>query len=125
MPTLLSSLHIDQTNESGEVPALTADIKTLYADLVNFKLRDRITLAATDADTPVLFTAPCYVLFRSVAGQFRLRLASGGTLLGPLNLFVVGAKNSTLSVTPTTSFLLSGDGSNQAIVEIWIVEKVS
>ncbi len=115
--------HISSPGEEGETHFDEA--YTLKgAGLKNVTAKRRMRLSATADDTALTFTAAAMLFIWSRNGVgFKVKLTAGQTMTGLLQSFMIGGLLETTTALGT-SVLLTGDGANEADLEIWIVEKI-
>lgn len=113
--------------ESGAAAEKSLDTHTIgpagltltgYTDITPGK---RILLAPAADDVEVAFTHACALLIVSRDYPFSLRLAAGETLLTNVRKFELFADDTDDGVLEGP-VLLTGNGTNQASLEVWIVE---
>lgn len=109
-------------NDAGEEPEKSLDESFVLASFTDFTPGRRIRLAAAAADQAVTFTDAIALLVVSHDYPFSLRLAAAETLLENLRSFLVWADDEDSGVHQT-SVLLTGNGTNVADLEVWIIEK--
>lgn len=83
----------------------------------------RLTLAAAASDQAVTFTSGALVFIFSHDNTFKVRLASGETLMSNLRQFGPVMVNVATNNALSTSILLTGNGTTTADLEIHIIEK--
>ena len=108
-----------------------ADIDTDALDvplvLTGYKIRSlaTITLASDADDQAFTFTAAAAVMLVSQNGEsFKVRIADSETLSGELLLWQAVSKGKTTAAY-STSVLLTGNGTNEAVLKAIVVEKVA
>lgn len=114
-------LILDSLNAAGESPEKTLD-ETL--DLSGYKSitpGQRIALAAAASDEAVTFTDVIGLVVMSHDNPFSIRLAAGETLVANQRLFVIWANDEDTGAIQT-SVLLTGNGVNEADIEVWKIE---
>lgn len=131
MPATMNAafrLVLQHMNDTGESPEKTLDTDLLdrsglvlsgYEDITPGK---RIRLTPAAADQAVTFTDALLVAIISRDYPFSWRAGLGETLFENVRFMVVGGYDTTAGVAQT-SVLLSGNGTNEADLEIWIIEK--
>lgn len=125
---LRSRTVLQHEEESGETAEKALDTNTIgpaglsIADYTDITPGKRILLAPAAADQELAFTEACALLIVSRDYPFSLRLADGETLLANLRKFVLFADDTDDGILEGP-VLLTGNGSNQASLEVWIVEK--
>jgi len=116
--------HISSPGEAAETSFDEAFTWKGSDGVTDVTAKRRMRLAANADDVELLFTDAALIVIWSRNGVgFKVRLADGETISGPLKVFVVGS-NAADEGALETSVLLTGLGSNEADLEIWIVEKV-
>ena len=123
-PSMTFRTILEQVNDVGESAAKDVDELLALSGIENWTAGQRLVLAAAAADQAVTFTDAVALFIFSHDEPFKLRLASGGTLLANLRCFLLVGDTTTTAVH-STSVLLTGNGVSPASLEIWKVEKVS
>jgi hypothetical protein len=113
---------VDMQDDTGAAPSKSLDETGLLTLIKNATPGRRLILAPDADDEVVTFTNVAGLVIISHDYAFALRLAGGEALLDNLQMFVVWAKDTTAGAH-TTSVLLTGNGTNEADLEIWIIEK--
>lgn len=106
----------------GLDPDNTLDESINLDGLEDVSVRKRV-LSASAADEAVAFTNCIAAIIVTKDTSFQLRLAGGETLMPNLRAFIVWGHTESGTACLTTSFLLTGNGSNEANLEIWLIEK--
>lgn len=112
---------LEAVSDVGELPDQKLDVSAALDGYTDFTVRS-VPLAAAAADQAFTFTGVIAVVIASRDNPFKLRLAAGETLLANLKLFIAWAKDEATAIK-TTSFLLTGNGSNTANLDMWLIEK--
>lgn len=116
-------LIVDSLNASGESPEKTLDEVLDLAGYTGITPGRRLSLAAVAADQAVTFVGAIGLIIISHDNFFKLRLATGETLMTNLRLFVAWASDEDTALASTVNVLLTGNGTTTADIEIWIIEK--
>ena len=114
-------LVLETVNDTGDTPAKSVDETFDLTSFTDLTPGRRIALATTADDQPVAFSDAIGVVVLSHDYPFGIRLAAGETLMSNVRLFVVYADDENAGVL-TGSFLLTGNGTNVADIEVWLIE---
>lgn len=114
---------LELRDDTGAVESKGFDETLTLSSFLDVTPGRRITLAAAASDQAVTFTAGAALFIYSHTNSFKLRMASGETLMSNLRQFGPVVSNVATNNSTVTSVLLSGNGSTTADLEIWIVEK--
>ena len=115
-------LIVEHVADTGENPEKVYDEQYTLSEITDLTPGRRLTLAPGAADQAVAFTDCLGILITTRDYDFDLRLAAGETLLENLRTFFVASQDTDEGVHQA-SVLLTGNGSNEANLEIWLVEK--
>ncbi len=121
--TLRSVLNL--IPDTGAEPECALDTSAIAPLLLSGFKEEQIRtlkLASADTDIAVAFTAPLVIVLFSDK-PFRLRMAAAETLLANTRYFALFADDINDVVHPGASILLTGNGTDEALVRIVIVEK--
>jgi len=105
----------------GASPEKTLDIQHSLSSFLDATPGRMIALAPAAANQALTFTAACALVIVSRDYPFSIRLAADETLITNQRFFVSATDDEDASGLET-SVLLTGNGSNTANLEVWIVE---
>lgn len=123
-PSLTVRLIAELIPDTGADPSCELDtgVSTpLVLDGFDQWTQHRVTVAPGAADQAVTFTAAIAILVFSDQ-PISIRLAAAETLVANTRLFAIVADDEVDEVH-STSILLTGNGSTEANVSVWILEK--
>lgn len=126
-PSLLVRLLLQHVADTGESPTSELDTQAsstpvLLSGFTDITPGRKLKLAPTADDYAVTFTSASTLVVFSHDYPFSYRLADGETLVGPTRLWVGAACDDETVGAIDGPILLTGNGQNQASLEIWIVE---
>jgi hypothetical protein len=125
-PSLALRLILQYIADTGEAPSKEIDTQASPTPLVLDSFTDitpgrKLKLSPSADDQSLSFTNAAVLVIYSHDYPFGLRLADGETLVSNLRLFQF-ALDDVASAGLAGPVLLTGNGQNQADLEIWIVE---
>lgn len=124
---LWSRTVLEHEEAAGEAAEKTLDTNMIgpaglsLSDYTDITPGKRVLLAPAAADQALGFTNACALLIVSRDYPFSLRLAAGETLMSNLRKFELFADDTDDGILEGP-VLLTGNGTNQASLEVWIVE---
>lgn len=110
---------------TGIDPSVVIDTQDWPGPLTieGWKRKREVTIPLAAAATDEAFALNDAIVVLLVSDQpFYLRLAAGETQLGPMRAFLVWGKDELTAASPTVSFLLSGNDTNEAIIRGLVLE---
>lgn len=125
-PSLLVRLIAEYVADTGEAPSKELDTQASTTPLTLSGFTDitpgrKLKLSPTADDYEVAFTSASVLIVFSHDYPFSYRLAAGETLVGPTRLVALAGDDDAVGAL-AGPVLLTGNGTNQADLEIWIVE---
>jgi len=123
-PEITVRLLAQAYNDTGEEAAAILDETLLCQGFGQRTIGRRIYVEPADADASIsLGTNAIGLILYSHQYEFSYRLLAGETLVGPTRLAVVAWNDDTDTGALPAAILLTGNGSNRAEVEMWVVLK--
>lgn len=120
--SVIARLILQHVSDTGETPEKEYDEEYTLTGFADITPGRRLKLAAAAADQALTFTDVIGILITSRDNPFDLKVGAGETALTNLRSFFVLAEDTDDGVHQT-SVLLSGNGSNESNLEIWLIEK--